>query len=148
MKRIAVLFFVSFVVSAISLLAQPPTSHWAKYDANKVHYYDIGKANKKALIFIHGWTCNADFWKDSYNAFPEYRVIAIDLPGHGQSDKPQVDYTIEYFARSIEAVVKDAKVEKAVPVGHSMGAAVARQFYRSHPARTLAIAVSDRPLPP
>lgn len=120
---------------------------WAKLDGNKVHYYDIGsKKQKNALVFIHGWTCNADFWKASYNAFPNHRVIVIDLPGHGQSDKPKINYTVEHFAKSVDAVMKHAGVKKAVFAGHSMGAPIARQFYRLHPERTLAIIVVDGPL--
>jgi pimeloyl-ACP methyl ester carboxylesterase len=148
MKKITILFFVFFVAGLSVSFGQMPNSHWAKYDSAKIHYYDIGRSNKKALVLIHGWTCNADFWKDSYNAFPEYRVIAIDLPGHGQSEKPHVDYTMEYFARSIEAVMKSAKVRQAVLAGHSMGTPVIRQFYRLYPKRVLGLVVVDGALKP
>jgi len=147
MKGIIFSFFLVVLVSA-SIFGQTPKSHWAKYDSGKVHYYDIGKNKKKALIFIHGWTCNADFWKDSYNVFPEYRVIAIDLPGHGQSDKPKADYTMEYFAKSIDAVMSDAGVKEAVLAGHSMGTPVIRQFYRLYPQKTLALILVDGALKP
>ncbi len=139
--------YFDLAISATSL-GQSPKSHWAKYDGGKLHYYDIGKSNKKAIIFTHGWTCDADFWKDAYNAFPEYRVIAIDLPGHGQSEKPKVNYSMEYFARSIDAVMKAAKVKQAVLVGHSMGTPVIRQFYRLFPGQTLGLVVVDGPLQP
>jgi pimeloyl-ACP methyl ester carboxylesterase len=138
-------FAFAFVVSTNG---QTPASHWAKYDNGKVHYYDIGKHNKKAIVFIHGWTCNADFWRDSLNAFPGYRVIAIDLPGHGQSDKPAANYSMEYFARSIDAVMRDAGVKQAVLAGHSMGTPVIRQFYRLFPGQTLALIVVDGALKP
>ena len=148
LKRTA--FLLAFLAVALVMFAdaQAPASHWAKYDNGKVRYYDIGKHNKKAIVFIHGWTCNADFWKDSFNAFPGYRVIAVDLPGHGQSDKPHADYTMEYFARSIEAVMKAAKVKQAVLVGHSMGTPVIRQFYRIFPGETLGLVVVDGALKP
>lgn len=146
MKKIGFLLIV--LVFATSAFAQAPKSHWAKYDSGKVHYYDIGKSNKKAVIFIHGWTCNADFWKDSYNRFPEYRVIAIDLPGHGQSDKPKTTYSMEYFARSIDAVMKVAKIDQAVLAGHSMGTPVIRQFYRHYPKKTLGLVIVDGALRP
>src|SRR5260221_3377252 len=96
------------ILAAFSAFAfdRTPKDHWAKYDGGKVHYYDIGNHKaKNALILVHGWTCDADLWKGSYGAFPNYRVIAIDLPGHGRSDKPKVNYSMEYFARSIEAVI-------------------------------------------
>ena len=75
-------------------------------------------------------------------------MIAIDLPGHGQSDKPQVTYSMDYFARAVEAVMNDAKAKRAVLVGHSMGTPVARQFYRKYPQKTLAIVIVDGVLRP
>jgi pimeloyl-ACP methyl ester carboxylesterase len=76
-------------------------------------------------------------------AFPGARVVAVDLPGHGRSDKPRVDYTMDYFARSIEAVMRDAGIKRAVLVGHSMGTPVVRQFYRLYPERTLGLVIVD-----
>jgi non-heme chloroperoxidase len=150
MNRSRIVFVMAFVlVLAAGVLAQTPKSSWAKYDKARVHYYDIGNHKaKNALILIHGWTCNADFWKDTYSAFPNYRVIAIDLPGHGQSDKPKANYSMEYFARSIEAVMTKAKVQKAVLVGHSMGTPVIRQFYRVFPNKTLGLVTVDGALRP
>src|SRR5436190_6228872 len=150
MKNIRCLFFVSFVLAAVSFSAsaQTPKSHWATFEGAKLHYYDIGKGNKKAIVFIHGWTCNADFWSDSMNALPNYRVIALDLPGHGQSDKPKTSYTMEYFARSVDAVLRAAKVQQAVLVGHSMGTPIARQYYRLYPDKVKGIVIVDGSLAP
>jgi pimeloyl-ACP methyl ester carboxylesterase len=75
-------------------------------------------------------------------------VIVLDLPGHGESDKPQTAYTMDYFANAIDAVLRDAKVEKAVVAGHSMGTPVARQFYRKYPQKTLGIIIIDGGLRP
>src|SRR5258708_4946856 len=87
------------------------------------------------------------FWSRQVPAFEgKIRVIAIDLPGHGLSDKPQVSYTMDLFARAIDAVMQDAKVDNAVLVGHSMGGPVIRQFYRKYPQKTLALVVVDGPL--
>lgn len=142
MKIFSTLFFT--LLLAISTFAIIPESRWAKLDESRIHYYDIGNTkSKNALIFIHGWTCNAEFWKDSYSAFPSYRVIALDLIGHGKSDKPKANYSMEYFAKSVEAVMKKAKLNKAVLVGHSMGTPVARQFYRLYPEKTIGIVVVD-----
>jgi pimeloyl-ACP methyl ester carboxylesterase len=139
--------FLALLLAA-SAFAQTPKK-WTNFDGNKVYYYDVGdKKARTAIVFIHGWTCSADFWKDSLNAFPTYRVIALDLPGHGQSDKPKLDYTMAYFAKSVEAVLKEAKVNGVVLVGHSMGMPVARQFYRLYPAQTLGIVSVDGPLQP
>lgn len=123
-------------------------SHYAKFDGNKVHYQNYGKGSE-ALVLIHGWTCNLDNWRDQVPDFAKRnRVIAIDLPGHGQSDKPEAVYSMEYFARALDAVMQDAGVKRAVLVGHSMGTPVSRQFYRKYPQKTLAIVIVDGALRP
>jgi pimeloyl-ACP methyl ester carboxylesterase len=128
-------------------------SRYAKVDLGsgataRVHYKSYGKGSE-ALVLIHGWSCNLDYWRDQVPDFAKRsRVIAIDLPGHGESDKPQVAYTMDLFATAIDAVMRDAKVKRAVLVGHSMGTPIARQFYRKYPQKTLAIVIVDGALRP
>jgi pimeloyl-ACP methyl ester carboxylesterase len=112
-------------------------------DSARIHYQSYGKG-REALVLIHGWSCNIDSWRDSVPDFAKRnRVIAIDLPGHGQSDKPEITYIMDLFARAVEAVLRDAKVDRAVLVGHSMGTPIARQFYRKYPQKTLGIVIVD-----
>lgn len=121
---------------------------WTKLDGARIRYMNHGKGDD-ALVLIHGWTMNADNWRDQIPELSKhYRVIAMDLPGHGESDKPQVAYSMDYFARAVEAVMRDANVNRAVLVGHSMGTPIARQFYRKYPAKTLAIVIVDGVLGP
>ena len=136
---VATLFLLSLSVPARSTQVE---SHFAKFGSTKVHYLNRGKGDA-ALVFIHGWACNADFWKLQMQDFPSLHLIAIDLAGHGQSDKPRVAYTMDYFARSIDAVLTDAKVKRAVLVGHSMGTPVIRQYYRLFPTKTDALVIVD-----
>ena len=149
--RLARIIFLSLsvLVLASASFEQAPKDNWATYGDVKLHYYDMGNSKaKSALVFVHCWTCNVEFWKESYNALPQYRVIALDLPGHGKSDKPKVDYSMQYFANAVEAVLKKAGVQKAVLVGHSMGTPVVRSYYELHPERTLGIVVVDGALIP
>src|SRR5215471_12719565 len=120
-------------------------SRFATFEGTRVHYQMGGKGDE-ALIFIHGWTCSSEFWRGQTSALGSVPVIAVDLPGHGQSDKPQTDYTMAYFARSIDAVMRDAGVKRAVLVGHSMGTPIVRQFYRLYPDKTLGLVIVDGPL--
>ncbi len=129
--------------SALAQGATPaPADKVADFGGVKLHYQTVGTGSK-ALVLVHGWTCSTEFWKQSIGAFPGYRVIAVDLPGHGQSDKPHVDYTMDYFARGVEAVMRDAKIDKAVLAGHSMGTSVIQRFYRLYPQRTLGLVFVD-----
>ncbi len=133
-------------VSAITRvkLEETPYSRFATLKKIKIFYQSYGKG-PKALVLIHGWACDLTFWTDQLPAVVgKMRVIALDLPGHGKSDKPQnVDYTENFFAESVNAVLKDAGVDQAVLLGHSLGAYVARQFYRNFTNKTLAIGIVD-----
>ena len=123
-------------------------SRYATLDGARVHYVNYGKGSE-ALILIHGWTMNEDNWRDQFTDLAKRnRVIAIDLPGHGKSDKPQVTYSMDFFASAVDAVMRDAKVKRAVLVGHSMGTPIARQFYRKYADKTLGIVIADGPLLP
>src|SRR5260370_36256826 len=103
-------------------------SQFAKLDDIRVHYKSLGTGDT-ALVFVHGWTCNMNFWRYQVPAFDgKMRMILIDLPGHGESDKPKVNYTPEFFAKSVDAVLKEAGVEKAVLDGHSMGTPVIKRI--------------------
>jgi len=143
-----------FAVAAFSFTAlsqvkeTPPQDRFAKLDAMRVHYQDHGEG-KEAVVFIHGWSCNLKFWKANIQAFVnQSRVIAIDLPGHGESDKPQTTYSMELFARAIDAALTDAGVERVTLIGHSMGTPVIRQFYRKYPNKTRALVIVDGSLRP
>jgi len=131
------------VSSAFAQTAPKPQSRFAQLDGMRVHYQNYGQG-REALVLIHGWTCNANFWKANVPAFiGATRVIAVDLPGHGESDKPQATYSMDLFARAVDAVLQSAKVEHAVLIGHSMGAPVLRQFYRKFPAKVRALVIVD-----
>jgi len=135
---------------ALSAPGQTPQgdSRFAKLEGARIHYVNYGKGDE-ALVLIHGWTQSADAWRDNVaDLAKRNRVVVVELPGHGQSDKPQTTYSMDYFARAVEAVMRDAKVKRAVLVGHSMGTPIARQFYRKYPGKTLAIVIVDGSLRP
>ena len=137
-------------------------SRFATLDGARIHYANYnrdsgargkGKAkagnDEEALVLIHGWTMNNDSWRAQVPTLVKRnRLLVLDLPGHGQSDKPKTTYSMEYFARAVDAVMRDAKVKRAVLMGHSMGTPVARQFYRKYPEKAVAIVIVDGSLRP
>ena len=146
---IILLFLIA--ASSVSILAQnaKPADKWASFEGAKIRYYDIGNTKEKtALVLVHCWTCNVEFWKDTYNAFPNNRVIAMDLPGHGSSDKPKIDYSMEYFAKAVDTVLKKAGVKKAILAGHSMGTPIIRRYYELYPEKTKGLILVDGALLP
>lgn len=119
----------------------------APFLGGQLHYTVDGHGSAD-LILIHGWTCNASFWRLQIPELAkQYRVISIDLPGHGSSDAPSgVDYTIEHFADGVDAVMRHAGVERAALVGHSMGLPVAMKVLQNRPEVVLAIVAVDGPI--
>ncbi|TBY78118.1 alpha/beta fold hydrolase [Rhizobium leguminosarum] len=93
------------------------------------------------LVFVHGFTTTAQFWREQIEAFSSrYRVIRIDLPGHGVSPRPEGrSYTIAAFANDILAVYRALEIDEAILVGLSMGGTVVQTFTLSHPERVLAL---------
>ena len=84
-------------------------------------------------MFVHGWTCDSSSWTGQVPALAkQYRVITLDLPGHGKSGSPKDGkFSMDLFARAVEAVRAEAKAERIVLVGHSMGSPVIRRSARS-----------------
>ena len=121
---------------------------FTQLNGTKIHYEDHG-AGDEALVFVHGWSCDSTFWRFQIDAFARSgRVLLVDLPGHGESGAPEIEYTFELFADAVAAAMDDAGVGRAVLVGHSNGAPVVRQFYRQFPERTLGLVIVDGALKP
>ncbi len=147
--KLFVMLMAGFVASG-SLHAEAPAgeSHFAEVDGHKVHYTAYGKG-EPVLVFIHGWACDETVWSGQVPALAsETRCLTIDLPGHGQSDKPELSYTMSLYARAIDAVLRDAQVASAFLIGHSNGVPVVRQFYREFPAKVRGLVLVDGGLRP
>jgi pimeloyl-ACP methyl ester carboxylesterase len=118
-------------------------SRFAAFGTNKVRYVTLG-AGDATLVFVHGWACDANFWRGQALAFAgKAKLIFIDLPGHGESDKPNTAYTMDFHARAVAAVVREARIEKAVFIGHSRGAAVLCRVYQMMPEKFAALVSAD-----
>jgi len=110
-------------------------SHFIPVGANRVHYVTAGKGNR-AIVFVHGWASNLNFWREQMPLLADKaRLIVIDLPGHGQSDKPQANYTMDFFADAVLEVLRAEKIEKAIFIGHSMGGAVLARICHRAPEK-------------
>lgn len=94
-------------------------------DGNEIAFTSQGKGNV-SLIFIHGWGCNKNYWKNQTKEFSKnYFVVALDLAGHGQSTAKRKSYTMNLFGHDVAAVVNQLKLNKVILVAHSLGGAVA-----------------------
>jgi sigma-B regulation protein RsbQ len=115
----------------------------ADVDGAKIHWTSTGSG--PAVIFVHGWTCDESSWQGQVPAFSkQYRVITLDLPGHGKSDLPKNGtFSMQLFARAVEAVRAEAKVDRAVFVGHSMGTPVIRTYATMYPSHVAGLVLVD-----
>jgi pimeloyl-ACP methyl ester carboxylesterase len=143
------LAFLFLLTSATVLIAQPIVSEskFADVDHVKVHYTNYGKG-ETALLFVHGWACDETVWAEDAPALAEnIRAITIDLPGHGQSDKPKtIEYDKNLYAGAIDGVLKDAGVKSVILISHSNGTPFAREYYRRFPAKVKALVIVEGPL--
>jgi pimeloyl-ACP methyl ester carboxylesterase len=128
--------------AALSLVALPLRA--ATLDGMKIHSTAKGKGSQ-TLVLVHGWTCDETSWAANVPELSKhYRVITLDLPGHGRSDSPKDGtLTMDLFARAVEAVRAERRAEKIVLVGHSMGTPVVRQYARLYPQHVAALVIVD-----
>lgn len=83
----------------------------------------------KPILCVHGITANCRCWDVLAAALaPEYRVLAMDLRGRGRSDKPPEGYALEYHLRDINCLLDDLGIDRAVIMGHSLGAFIGLAF--------------------
>ncbi|MFZ1595134.1 MAG: alpha/beta hydrolase, partial [Anaerolineae bacterium] len=92
---------------------------------------------KRTMLFIHGFGGQASQWARQLSHFSrEARVIAYDLRGHGQSDKPNSQYTMEEIQHDLETLVARLRLpERFILLSHSFGGAIAAQYAANHPER-------------
>jgi pimeloyl-ACP methyl ester carboxylesterase len=130
----------------IALIAHPVSA--AAVDGMAIHSSSVGAG--PTIVFVHGWTCDSSSWTGQVPSFAkDYRVITLDLPGHGRSASPEDGkLSMDLFARAIEAVRAEAGAgaERVVLVGHSMGAPVIRQYAHLYPNRVAGLVAVDGPL--
>ena len=99
-------------------------------DGVPIHFREGGRG-ETALVFVHGWLGNVEWWTPVMERFaPSYRVVALDLAGHGSSGRERGEWTVERFADDVVAVVRALDLERVVLLGHSMSGAITVQAAR------------------
>ncbi len=90
----------------------------------------------ETIVLLHGFLESSTIWKNVVSAFKEtHQIIAIDLLGHGKTEKLGYIHSMETMAETVHAVLSELKVEKASIIGHSMGGYVALAFAEKFPQR-------------
>lgn len=137
----ALVLFFAFFTSFVS--AAEKTAIVAASDGVPIHYSVQGKG-EPTLVFIHCGGCDRHVWDNQVPVFAKnYRVVTIDLAGHGESGQGRKHWSIESFADDVNTVITKLKLKRVVLVGSSMGGSIAVEATRRMPGRVQAIVPVD-----
>lgn len=94
----------------------------------KIYYYTSG-SGEKTLVLLHGFLESSSMWEDYSKRWGnKYRIICIDIPGHGKSEVIAEVHTVNLMADAVDAVLKKEEVKKVCFIGHSMGGYISLAF--------------------
>jgi pimeloyl-ACP methyl ester carboxylesterase len=97
-----------------------------------VNFIDQGKG--RPVVFLHGFLESSEMWLDFIaDLSSKYRVVAIDLPGHGETGCLGYVHSMELMADCVKHILKQLKIRKSILVGHSMGGYVSMAFAEKYP---------------
>jgi 3-oxoadipate enol-lactonase len=109
-----------------------------------VSYIDEGPEESPIIIFIHGFPLNKSMWNNQVEALKHnYRVIAYDIRGHGNTDLGAIDFSIDLFVDDLLSFMDALKIEKTIICGLSMGGYIALNAIENHSDRFTALILSD-----
>ena len=104
----------------------------------------VWEGSGNPVLCIHGITANCRCWDALAGVLaPEYHVMAMDLRGRGQSDKPSQGYSLDYHLKDINCLLNDLGFDRAVIMGHSLGAFIGLAFAAGYPDRTERLILVD-----
>lgn len=136
---LATLVTLAFHSIAIAGDTKPVKRTVKTHDGLTIVYEDRGKGDT-ALIFLHGWCGDREYWKHQAGAFADtYRVITVDQAGHGESGKERNPWTVKSLARDVETIAKTLSLDRVILVGHSMGGPVSLVASKMMPGRVVAV---------
>ncbi|MEZ4483614.1 MAG: alpha/beta hydrolase [Syntrophotaleaceae bacterium] len=102
--------------------------------------YEIYGAGEPTLVFVHGWSCDARYWRAQLPYFSKnHRVVVLDLAGHGHSGTTRSQYTMKAFGEDVKAVTAATGSDRVILIGHSMGGSVIAEAARLMPGRVIGL---------
>jgi len=108
-------------------------------DGTPISYEAYG-AGEPTLVFVHGWSCDARYWRAQAPHFSKtHRVVVLDLAGHGHSGMARMKYTMAAFGEDVRAVTESTGSNSIILIGHSMGGSVIAEAARLIPNRVIGL---------
>lgn len=105
-----------------------------------IHYYEGGPADAETVLLVHGFGADKNNWlRFARHLTPHYRVIAIDLPGFGDSDKPHASYDVGTQAERLATFTEALGIQRLHLVGNSMGGHISALYAARYPERVMSL---------
>jgi pimeloyl-ACP methyl ester carboxylesterase len=121
----------------VLIVSDQPTRHWVELGAHRVSYLAAGSVDDPVVLLLHGLASDATTWLPAIEALSAHRlrVLAVDLLGHGGSDKPELPYSLTLFGDMVGDFLDALGLGAVTMAGHSLGGAVAMQLGYHQPER-------------
>jgi non-heme chloroperoxidase len=110
--------------------------YFATEDNCKLYYEEHGDG--KAVVFIHGWSCNRHYFRKQLPVFQDhYRVLSYDLRGHGDSDRTEYGLTLAQFAKDLKDLIAYRGLKDVTLIGWSMGVHIIFEYIAQYGCENL-----------
>jgi len=105
-------------------------------DGIEIAYQTVGELHAPAVVLLHGWASSRRMWETAQRRLSaQFRTIALDLPGHGDSGKPDWTwYSIPRYAELVARLIESLGLRRPAAIGHSMGGTIALELASRRPA--------------
>jgi pimeloyl-ACP methyl ester carboxylesterase len=114
--------------------------HMASSKDGTLISHEIFGSGEPTLVFVHGWSCDGRYWRAQIPIFSKkYRVVVLDLAGHGQSGMSREKYTMASFGEDVRAVTESTGNQQVILIGHSMGGSVIAEAACLMPHRVIGL---------
>ncbi len=125
----------------------PFASHYKEVLGHKIHYIDEGQGDP--IVFIHGVPTSSYLWRNIISPLSKHhRCIALDLIGYGQSDKPDLEYSVRDHLSYFEGFMQALGLEKVTLVMHAWGSILGFDYAMKHPDKIHGLAFMESQLRP
>jgi pimeloyl-ACP methyl ester carboxylesterase len=106
--------------------------------------YRVYGSGEPALVFIHGWSCDSNYWREQVPVFKQrYTVVTVDLAGHGGTDGNRSEWSIAGFGQDVATALSAVPNQQLILVGHAMGGPVSLEAARLLKNRVIGIVGVD-----
>ena len=141
-SQFPIFLFVIILVSCNSAVDRKENVT-AKVNNATIAYNQYGNGDT-TLLFVHGWCINKEYWNEQTKYFSDkYKVVALDLPGFGASDKDRTEWTFEKYTDDINEFIKAENLKNVILIGHSMSGDILLLMDTKYPGSVIGIVGID-----